>query len=153
MAAAAEVTAERRVLRPSMRRVSPDEMQKAAMSVLYSIFAWVRVEVGSRDPVTTWPLVAKRPYWSTTLTCISSCNRAATSATFQPARVSRGFHHQARGIETRGGHERGRTAAPSERQHHRSSKCTRPISPPREAGGRWDGCLGWGWLHTTTRVR
>ena len=46
-----------------MRRVSPDEMQKAAMSVLYSIFAWVRVEVGSRDPVTTWPLVAKRPYW------------------------------------------------------------------------------------------
>ena len=43
MAAVAEVTAERRVLRPSMRRVSPDEMQKAAMSVLYSIFAWVRV--------------------------------------------------------------------------------------------------------------
>jgi hypothetical protein len=37
-AEAAEVTAARRVLRPSMRRASPDETTKAAMSVLYSIF-------------------------------------------------------------------------------------------------------------------
>ena len=47
-----------------------------------------------------------------------------------------------------------RSTRPTERALTlRSSKCTSPMSPACEAGGRWDVCLGRGWLHTTTGVR
>ena len=49
--------------------------------------------------------------------------------------------------------EREQTAHRASANYYRSSKCTRPMSPVREVNGRWDGCLGWGWLHTATRIR
>ena len=67
------------------------------------------------------------------------------------AGVFRGFpRHQP---ERSGGGRREQTAHRASANYYRSSKCTRPMSPVREVNGRWDGCLGWGWLHTATRIR